>query len=700
MEAMLKATEVAQLMGCSKEYVTRMAREGRLEHEKTLNERNRPMLLFPVSGLEPQLQEKYYAHLKANLPEVRLPDGAGPKRKTPKAFDQYTADEREEIAWWLKTVDEWQTYRAKYPGKKAEADEKFIALCAKIDPEHEFSIDILYRKWKAVKDNDLDGLIDKRGKWRKGKSSIDETLWQAFLSFYLDENQHPIMRCYEYTKMWAREDFPDLVADMPSYTTFYRRIQSDIPEAVEVLGRQGEKAFRDRCAPYIKRTYDDMASNEWWIADNHTFDIITMGANGKRHRLYLTAFFDARSGIFTGCHVTTAPSSQSTLVALRKGILKYGIPDNIYVDNGREFLTYDIGGLGHRKKKPKNGQEPFSPPPVFERLGIKMTNAIVRNAKAKIIERRFEDIKNQLSRLFETYTGGNVLEKPEKLKGVLKNGEIPMDSTLIAVVEQLLEGYFNESPYYAYFKPQFDAFGIDCDILNWTNTYGKPNHENHKKAFDLLKQGYYLIALMNKGLWTSSGHFIVVWWEDGKVRINDPASTKESRLNGDPITFKSQVKYYWWVDARKYNESGNSTSGSTISAPTSPLQSIKTGDIVSFTGTKHYSSSNGINGKVCKPGKAKVTAIAKSGKHPYHLIRTIDGGSTVYGWVDAKDISSAYGIQKGSKVKVLQPITYSGSSFKVYYDAYDVLSVDGDRVVIGIGKTVTAAVNVKNLQAL
>lgn len=258
MEAMLKATEVAQLMGCSKEYVTRMAREGRLEHEKTLNERNRPMLLFPVSGLEPQLQQKYYAQLKTNLPEVRLPDGAGPKHKTPKAFDQYTADEREEIAWWLKTVDEWQTYRAKYPGKKAEADEKFIALCAKIDPEHEFSIDILYRKWKAVKDNDLDGLIDKRGKWRKGKSSIDETLWQAFLSFYLDENQHPIMRCYEYTKMWAREDFPDLVADMPSYTTFYRRIQSDIPEAVEVLGRQGEKAFRDRCAPYIKRTYDDI----------------------------------------------------------------------------------------------------------------------------------------------------------------------------------------------------------------------------------------------------------------------------------------------------------------------------------------------------------------------------------------------------------------------------------------------------------
>lgn len=149
---------------------------------------------------------------------------------------------------------------------------------------------------------------------------------------------------------------------MPSYTTFYRRAQADIPEPLKVLGREGEKAFRDRCAPYIRRVYDDMRSNEWWIADNHTFDIITEGENGQRHRLYLTAFFDARSGIFTGCYVTNAPSSQSTLIALRRGILKYGIPENIYVDNGREFLTYDVGGLGHRKKKPKDGQERFEPP--------------------------------------------------------------------------------------------------------------------------------------------------------------------------------------------------------------------------------------------------------------------------------------------------------------------------------------------------
>lgn len=119
----------------------------------------------------------------------------------------------------------------------------------------------------------------------------------------------------------------------------------------------------------------------------------------------------------------------------------------------------------------------------------------------------------------------------------------------------LEHGYkaLNQGTYYSYFTPQFKAFGLDCQQLSWTSTYGKPDHENHQKALELLKQGYYLIACMGKGLWTSSGHFVVVWWADDKVRINDPASTKAERWNGDPHTFRSQVKYYWAVDARAYN---------------------------------------------------------------------------------------------------------------------------------------------------
>lgn len=445
METMLTAKEVADLKGCSARWVRELAERKKMQGQKRINVDGSPEWVFPISGLEPDLQQKYFYQLQASLP---LPSvDILPKRRTSNPLDYYTAEERKEIAWWLKTVDDWQRYRNKYPGSKAEADGKFIALCAKIDPEHPLSVDMLYSRWKAIREDNLDGLVNKRGKNRKGKSTITEPMRQAFLYYYLDQSQHPIKKCYEYMKLWAQQEAPYLVADIPSYTTFYRMVQNDIPEPIKVLGREGEKAFDDRCAPYIQRIYSEMASNEWWIADNHTFDVITQGDNGQRHRLYLTAFFDARSGIFTGCYVTLNPSSQATLIALRKGILKYGIPENIYVDNGREFLTFDIGGLGHRKKKPKDAQERFEPPPVFERLGIKMTNAIVRNAKAKIIERRFRDVKDHLSRLFDTYTGGNVLEKPERLKGVLKNGEIPLDSTFTETVEELLDWYFNQQPY-------------------------------------------------------------------------------------------------------------------------------------------------------------------------------------------------------------------------------------------------------------
>ena len=53
---------------------------------------------------------------------------------------------------------------------------------------------------------------------------------------------------------------------------------------------------------------------------------------------------------------------------------------------------------------------------------------------------------------------------------------------------------------------------------------------------------------------------------------------------------------------------------------------------------------------------------------------------------------------KGDRVKVLNAVTYDGKPFRTYYDTYDVIQVSGTRVVIGVGATVTAAVNAANLR--
>ena len=142
-----------------------------------------------------------------------------------------------------------------------------------------------------------------------------------------------------------------------------------------------------------------------------------------------------------------------------------------------------------------------------------------------------------------------------------------------------------------------------------------------------------------------------------------------------------------------------STAGTTDAQASS--QTLTVGTEVNFTGTKHYTSAyKTATGKNCKAGKAKITAIAAGKAHPYHLVAVSGKGSTVYGWVDAADVSVAADqtIKKGDKVKVLKAQTYNGGTFKTYYDVYDVIQVNGDRVVIGIGKTVTAAVKASNLQ--
>ena len=37
-------------------------------------------------------------------------------------------------------------------------------------------------------------------------------------------------------------------------------------------------------------------------------------------------------------------------------------------------------------------------------------------------------------------------------------------------------------------------------------------------------------------------------------------------------------------------------------------------------------------------------------------------------------------------------------AFTLYYDEYDVIQVNGDRAVIGIGNTVTSAIDVHNIE--
>lgn len=474
--------DVAELKGCSIRYIQSLAQQGSLQYEASQGANGRSQYLIPLSALDFSLQRKWYQRQRLPVPKELKPKKSGrasgsggssklgesSKASGPgsadkigglgeasgseqqssqlKSLEAFTAAQRQEIGQWIGILQEWQQFRGKY-ASKAEADTAFVANYSKLHPDHPpLSQSILYRKWAAFRADDLDSLIDRRGLWKKGSSSIDDQVWRVFLTYYLDQGNYPISECVKYTQFYLQQKQLDL--PLPHESSFRRRVAQDIPKAVISLERQGEKTLHDRYLPYIHRLYDTMQSNDYWVADNHTFDFMTLGENGRPHRLYLTAYIDARSTAFMGWKVTTAPCGEATIAALRDAIetRKRGLPDFLYVDNGSEFLVHDIGGRGHRTRKSQK-QQPFEPPPILTRLGITMLNAIPGNPEAKIIERIFLDVKNQFSRLVESFCGGSIIERPERLNNLVKSGKLPTDEELINGISNFIEGYYNHLPY-------------------------------------------------------------------------------------------------------------------------------------------------------------------------------------------------------------------------------------------------------------
>ena len=444
MNTMLSAREVSELTGWPVRTVRYKAQTGTLPAESVINDRNRKEYLFFLESLPRSAQEEHYARQRA---ELAAPADAlsASTAKALKPFDCYTEAEREEIVFWKRVLADWEKYRQRGGMNAAELDKRFLAYLALEYPDRKLSIATLYRKRKALAEGDLDGLVDGRGKGRKGKRSMPEPVWTFFRGALLQETKHmDIREAMRQTEEHFQLTDPDMLP-LPSYSTFRRRVLEDIPPQVLCLGIYGEKALKDEFVPFVRRDYNPMSSNEWWVADNHTFDVLTLGPDGNKHRLYLTAFIDARSGIFTGWHVTETPSAYAVLLALRRGILERGIPENILTDNGSDFCAWDVGGRGHRKKNAE--AEANRPPTIMEHLGIGFHTALPRNAQAKPVERKFLDVKGQFSRLWATYTGGNVTEKPECLKKVLKKGHVPTDAEFIEAVDTLIRGFYNMQPY-------------------------------------------------------------------------------------------------------------------------------------------------------------------------------------------------------------------------------------------------------------
>ncbi len=332
----------------------------------------------------------------------------------------------EEALFFLKEVEREKILKkieiAKNPGKIDEIVEKYGVPRRSVI------------RWKKIyKEEGINGFLKRKNR--------DNTEWSEeakdfFLGLYLSENRRDVMFCYRMMKRIGKEKG----WRFPSYHTVYRFIEN-LPDYQKKL-REGKKRIEDDVFPYIERDYSKMRPGEWWVSDHHQFDV-AVKHNNRIIFPWVTVWYDMKARKVLSFIFVEKPNMNSINITLREAIRKYGKPENILIDNGKDYKAKIFQG-GEQKIKIFSEEEVIKIKGIYENLNIKPHFAIPYNAKSKPVERWFRTLEGQFGKMFPGYRGSNTRERPEKLIEEMKRGDIFSLNEMQKLMEQYVEEYNNE----------------------------------------------------------------------------------------------------------------------------------------------------------------------------------------------------------------------------------------------------------------
>lgn len=190
----------------------------------------------------------------------------------------------------------------------------------------------LYTWRRLYRERGIEGLLPG---YEKSETTIPADAIDIFLKHWLNQNRPSVPLAYEFTKAEYHGEKP-----LPGISAFYRLARS-IPEPTKVLHRLGEKAFDDRCGPFVDRDYKGLRPNEIWCCDHHRLDVIALSRFGRPVRPWLTLIIDLRTRKAVGWFVSDLPpNTDAILAAWRRAVLSHGICEHFYCDNGRDFKSF------------------------------------------------------------------------------------------------------------------------------------------------------------------------------------------------------------------------------------------------------------------------------------------------------------------------------------------------------------------------
>ncbi len=364
--------------------------------------------------------------------EIKCPEREGAKRPINPAIAhklKFLSDKETDMIiyssapeWAKKKADKYRQILNASEDLKGEALKKFISDWNQRHPAYKTSYSRVLDIRKSFTEQGISGLLAQYGK-SAGRTLIKDEWFPYFKKVYLVEGAPSLLSCWRSTLGHAiNNDGTVDIKNFPVPASFKRRLDNELPKDSIYLARYGEAAWNRKYANYIDRDYSSLSVGECYVSDHAQVDVAVISPNGKPCFPWITAYRDFKSGKWVGwTHNAEAPNSDHIFQAFYYAVDAWGVPSDIYIDNGRDYRCRDFaGGRKHHKITLDAGKAVS----MLSLLKITPHFSLPYNAQAKTIERDFLKNKEWFSKHVPGYRGGHTKERPEKLKDEIKTGKI------------------------------------------------------------------------------------------------------------------------------------------------------------------------------------------------------------------------------------------------------------------------------------
>ena len=234
--------------------------------------------------------------------------------------------------------------------------------------------------------------------------------WEIVTSDWLRPEKPAFSACYRRMRKVASANgwLP-----IPSERALRRRLEAEVPRGVAMLARDG----RDKAKtlfPAQRRIRTHLHAMQAVNMDGHKIDVFVLLTDGRVIRLQLIALQDLFSGMIVAWRLAESENKETVRLVIGDMVERHGIPETIYLDNGRAFASKWITGRMPNRFRFKIRDE--DPQGLLTTLGVEVHWTTPYSGQSKPIERAFRDLAEEIGKhpiCAGAYTGNRPDAKPE-----------------------------------------------------------------------------------------------------------------------------------------------------------------------------------------------------------------------------------------------------------------------------------------------